>query len=523
MDLPLFRIVAPVFPGVNVYSYVAKRTTALGPVMVATCAAMSPRWRVEVIDENNFRGPKGKDGLPDHAVLQRDNPASVVGFHCSLTSTMSRVWELADLYKSQGTSTIAGGWHAHYCPEETLRHNIDLVVHGDGEPVILEILRNYAGARPLFSQVRGCSFLIDNQVKHNSQEEFCLLQIPDMSDALVTLRNQVLDLDALPLPDFSHVLYSRVRVYPVCRIRGCSMNCEFCSVRGEACCASPMHLMRTVDRLVQTRNAKKFFLVDDRAEEDLEGTIEFFYILAKKKGKKRIFAVQMRLEAADNMRLRDAMRRAGVRMVCIGYESPVASELRSMQKGLLPNSMAELSRAWNKYFRVHGMFMVGYPLKNSQPSARPKETVRAYKQFIRRAGLRAGTIQILVAGPVPGSKLRERLERENRLLPLDYRYCDGSFVLFKPIGLTVRELQGIPIKIMKWFYSPMHFWWMVLRIIVFPVDVPIRGWEKWKTGWWRKVIHWIGSRLVKKWLATRECEVFLKKVRECEKTEQSTH
>lgn len=521
MERPLLRIVVPVFPGINVYSYVAKKTTALGPVMVATYATMDRFWRVEIIDENNYRGPREKNGLPDHAALQRENPASVVGFHCNLTSTMPRVWELASFYKSLGAAVIAGGWHAHYCPEETLRHNIDLVVHGAGEQVIQNILRNVAIEMPLEFGVTGCSFFLEGAVRHNNQEAVCVPQIPDRDDGLVGLRNQVSDLNRLPYPDFSHVLFSNLKVYPVGRIQGCSKNCEFCSVKGKACWASPEHLIRTVDRLVQTRNAKKFFLVDDRAEENIEGTIEFFELLARKYGKERIFAVQMRLEAAENARLIDVMRRAGVRMVCIGYESPVPSELKSMQKGLSPGRMIELSKVWNRHFRVHGMFMVGYPLKNNLPSARPEETISAYKRFIKRAGLITGTIQVLVAGPIPGSKLRERLSQEGRLLPLDYRYYDGTFVLFRPIGLTIKELQSIPLKIMKWFYSPMHFWWMVLRTVAFPVDVPIRGWEKWKAGWWRNVIHWIGSRLVRKWRATRECEAFLEKVRECENAQSS--
>lgn len=454
---------------------------------------------------------------PEHAVLQKDNPASIVGFHCSLTSTMPRVWELADFYKLQGVPTIAGGWHAHYRPQETLMNNIDLVVHGDGEPVIGRILGNFADGKPLFSQVPGCSFFYNGKVSHNSQEEFCVAQIRDEDDALLNLRNQVHDLNALPYPDFSHVLFSRIEVYPVSRIRGCSKNCEFCSVRGKACWPTPEHLMRTVDRLVQTRNASNFFLVDDRAEEDLPGTIEFFNMLAQKYEKERVFSVQMRLEAAENKQLIGAMKRAGVRMVCIGYESPDATELKSMQKGLSPDRMAELSGMWSRHFRVHGMFMVGYPLKKSQLSSRPTEIVRAYRQFIKRSGLRKGTVQILVASPVPGSKLKARLKEEGRLLEAPYRYYDGGFVLFVPNGLTVEELQRIPLKIMKWFYGPMNFWWMILRAALLPVDVPLRGWSKWKADLWRRTIYWIGSCLVRKWSATKEWKVFLKKVREQDK------
>ena len=57
---PLFRLIIPAFPEVNIFSRVASKTTALGPVMVATAASKLWGWRVEVIDENNCNGvPSG--------------------------------------------------------------------------------------------------------------------------------------------------------------------------------------------------------------------------------------------------------------------------------------------------------------------------------------------------------------------------------------------------------------------------------------------------------------------------------
>jgi len=132
-DWPLIRFIIPAFPEVNIFTRQARVTTALGPVMVATAANKVWGWRVEVIDENNYHGgPRDNQGLPDHSVLQKENPAAVIGFYCGLSSTMERVWELAEFYHREKAVTIAGGWHAHYCPEETLRNNIDMVVHGDG-------------------------------------------------------------------------------------------------------------------------------------------------------------------------------------------------------------------------------------------------------------------------------------------------------------------------------------------------------------------------------------------------------
>ena len=64
----IFRMVVPKYPAFNVYSHIAKKTTALGPLCVATSVSRMPGWDVEVIDENNYRfpGPVDEQGLPEH-------------------------------------------------------------------------------------------------------------------------------------------------------------------------------------------------------------------------------------------------------------------------------------------------------------------------------------------------------------------------------------------------------------------------------------------------------------------------
>jgi len=51
------RIIAPQYPAFNIYSGIARITTALGPVTVATAVHEIEGWDVEVIDENNYRRP----------------------------------------------------------------------------------------------------------------------------------------------------------------------------------------------------------------------------------------------------------------------------------------------------------------------------------------------------------------------------------------------------------------------------------------------------------------------------------
>ena len=107
------RMVIPSFAAFNIYSHIAGKTTALGPLCVATAVHAMEGWDVEVIDENNFSlyGPRNAQGDADHEFLQSRRPADVVGFYGGLTSTIPRLYALAKFYKAQGVVTIAGGQH----------------------------------------------------------------------------------------------------------------------------------------------------------------------------------------------------------------------------------------------------------------------------------------------------------------------------------------------------------------------------------------------------------------------------
>ncbi len=462
----LFRMIIPVFPEVNVFSHQAKRTTALGPLMIATAINKMPEWKVEVIDENNYEG-----GLPNHRILQEDRPATVVGFYCGLTSTIRRVWELAEFYQNNEVLTIAGGWHAHYCPEETLDHNIDVVAHGDGEETIRELLNAFPDFG-LMSKVPGISFR-SQKSGENVQRNGLKLRL-------------VADLNTLPSPDFGLLRKANIKVYPIGRIRGCSQGCEFCSVKGRPRWASPEHLFNTVTYLVETRKAKRFFIVDDRLEGDREGTKRFFELIAKKYGNRLRFTVQARLELAEDVELMEAMSSAGVHVVCIGVESPIDDDLRAMKKGYTSEKMLDWIKTIRRYFRTHCMFIAGYPQKISGRQVSPDQIVRSFRGFARRS--KTDTIQVMLPGPGVGTGLRRRLEKEGRLFPLDvvsWDKYDGGYVCFQPKDMSVEELQKIPLRIMGRFYSPVIFMRVIFRILMFPSHCFLKGWKHWLRMWSR--------------------------------------
>ncbi len=493
---PLMRFIIPAFPEVNIYTRIAGKTTSLGPIMAATAASKLWGWQVEVIDENNYDGPRDENGLPDHARLQTENPASVAGFYCGLTSTMDRALELAKFYRGQEAVTIAGGWHAHYCPEEMLNGNVDIVIHGDAETVIREILSSLQNGK-FVSDIPGISFWYNGWPKRNPPE---MLEITDLSE--------------LPYPDFGLLRHvKKLRIYPVGRTRGCGMNCEFCSVKGKARWAGARHLFNTVDWLVETRNAEQFFIVDDRLEENLDGTMEFFKLISEKYGNELIFAVQIRLETAKNTAFIEAMKKAGVRFVNVGYESPIDEDLFAMRKGYNSKNMVEWTEILRRHFWVHGMFIFGYPHKKKISGLSADEMARRFRKFIREA--KVSSIQIMHPMPLVGTDLRARLAREGRIFPPDvvpWGKYDGNSACFIPDNMSLKELQEMPIQLMGWFYNRVNSLKILLRTAVFPFDYLLRGWHRWHHDWLRDITKYDGHRLLKHWLREHKKEPFLEKL-----------
>ena len=61
-------------------------------------------------------------------------------FYGGMSNSIPRVFTVARQYKGFGAVTIAGGSHVDALPQEALQSSIDIVVHGEGEETISELL-----------------------------------------------------------------------------------------------------------------------------------------------------------------------------------------------------------------------------------------------------------------------------------------------------------------------------------------------------------------------------------------------
>ncbi|MDD5668944.1 MAG: radical SAM protein [Candidatus Omnitrophica bacterium] len=515
----LLRIVIPAYPAFNIYSAIANKTTALGPVCVASVAREVEGWDVEIIDENNLRchGPKGAITGADHDFLQKERPADVVGLYGGLTSTIPRLYEIAGFYKGKGVITFAGG--QHFVDEnisEALNSSLDYLVLGEGEETIKEFLSALSGKQNMCA-VKGLAFLREKQVVCTSPRE------------------PLTDFDKFPIPDFSLVRYAKIKIYPVGRIRGCGMDCEFCTVKGKPRNASPERMLETIRKIVEIMDGRHFFIVDDLFGQHRDETIRFCRMLRDYQttiGVRLDFTAQIRLDKAKDSELLSAMREAGINTVAIGFESPIAEELEAMRKHIKPEDMIALARVYHRFgFLVHGMFIFGYPLKEGLTFNMPaQERVKRFKIFIKKAKI--DTVQILLPVPLPGTELRARLQKQNRVYPLQdvgWEYYDGNFPIFEPDSpVTAEELQISMHKIMGRFYEFKYIFLLVLHIILFPSLLFFMhnfrsGWSQWYRQWRNSLVRFGGWFIIKGWNSEFKKGIFSEKLNNAKKHLKNTN
>jgi radical SAM superfamily enzyme YgiQ (UPF0313 family) len=268
------------------------------------------------------------------------------------------------------------------------------------------------------------------------------------------------------------------RWIPVSHIRGCPYHCEFCSVRrllGGAHGHTVEQTAKYIESLIRAGH-RRFFFVDDNFAGDRDETIELLRsiqeIAARNRAELRL-NVQLRTDASRDEALMREMKRAGVEMVALGLESPLQEDLKVMKKGLNVEQMKRDLAAYQRFgFYIHGMFIFGYPSADGAPppSVPLWMQARVFLDFIRKTGI--DTVQVLKAVPVPGTKLFERLKKQNRILPLKllgWEYYDGNFLTFLPDNGAFAQVHDGAVWIMRKFYGAANLLRLALLTLFGPV------------------------------------------------------
>ena len=390
--------VLPGWPKGRLWGEMSFRFPSLSLAVVA--AATPEKWETALHDEGF--GP-----------VDLDDPADVVAL-TGMTAQATRAYEIADAFRARGKTVVMGGFHASNVPDEALRH-VDAVVVGEAESVWPKLLADLEEGR--LQKLYTPSGLLDTA-------------------AIPVARRSIFD-------GKGYLLTNTVQT-----TRGCPYDCEFCSVTayfGRKYRKRPVEAVLAELTEMRKRGSYAFF-VDDNIVVDRAYSLKLFRGM---KGLGMKWLSHASLDLAEDPELLLAMGESGCIGLFVGFESLDEGALKAM--GKKTNHVATYLDAV-KAFRDSGIGILGsfvLGLDGDGPDVFER-TLR----FCEKARLPAAIFPILT--PYPGTKVRERLLAEDRILSSDWRDYDMEHVNFRPKGMTVEELQAGYNRFTKDYYRMME-------------------------------------------------------------------
>lgn len=261
------------------------------------------------------------------------------------------------------------------------------------------------------------------------------------------------DLNLTPVPLWGLISLNSYACMSVQYSRGCPFDCEFCDIviiDGHVPrTKSPARLLAEFDALYRKGWRGMVFIVDDnfignksRVKALLPHVIDWM----KRYRYPFTFITEASMDLAEDDELIRLMVEAGFNTVFLGLETPEEKSLAECNK--IQNRGLDLKLAVKKIqnagMEVMGGFIIGFD--NDPPSIFDRQI-----ELIQESGVVAAMVGLLHA--LPGTKLYNRLKRENRLLRQSSGDNLDTFINFVP-KLDPEVINNGYKRILTTIYSP---------------------------------------------------------------------
>ncbi len=421
------------------------------PMGLAQIAAVleGKGYQVTIVDTNALR-------LKVQDVVSCVVDADIAGL-TAMTPTVSAMLEIARAIKDAKPELpiILGGAHATLLPEETLAtaSEIDIIVRGEGEETIIELLQALENKQPL-SEVRGISYRKDGEVVSNQ------------------LRSKNVELDSLPFLAYHLLPWKRYKPHPphgralpfavVITSRGCPYQCAYCSkpIFGSKFRAqSPERVVEELTYYQDKLGIKEFAFYDDVFTLDKKRA----YAIADMMIQERLsmhWTCETRVNLVDK-ELLSHMKQAGCYAIAYGIESASREILDALCKDITLEQIEEAVRISREIgLQTVGYFMIGSPGESP-------ETIKQTIQFAKK--LKLDFAQFAVTTPFPGTRLYDLYlnGRKSDDIPWEsFIYAgagSGTTPLFESNLLNRDEIQCWTRRAYREFYLRPSYPWQRLR------------------------------------------------------------
>jgi radical SAM superfamily enzyme YgiQ (UPF0313 family) len=369
-----------------------------------TLAALTPEGHtVSIIDEN-------------YQKIDFDAPVDLVGI-TAMTQQAMRAYEIAREFRKRKVHVTMGGVHASVLPDEAARH-VDSVFVGEAENTWPAFLRDYQAGKPK---------------RIYRKEEY-----------------GPIDMSAIPVPRYD--LLSDVD-YPVVWVqatRGCPHDCEFCTatkVYGlQYRHKEPEQVAAEIREVKRHWKSAQIGFADDNMFVNRRFVSK---LLTEFEQIPFTWYAQSDISIATEPELLRRLHETGCRIVFIGLESVEEGNLVNL------NGNKWKARRFQKYgehiraiqesgIGVYGSFIVG--MDEDDHSVFDKTINFVNENHIM------GT-QVTILTPFPGSRLRERFQREGRLTDHDWRYYTAWNPVIRHPVLSAEDLEEGLLRIYKGVYN----------------------------------------------------------------------
>jgi hypothetical protein len=383
------------FRNLEPFDRVEGQRLPLGVLALASCLERSG-VAAQVVDLDHeyvlWRRASGRRGdFARHVVedlAARDADVYGLGTICSSYPLTLRI-ATALREVRPGCRIVLGGPQATVAADETLAAfpAVDLVVRGEGELVVPELVDALAAGRDL-DTVRSLTYRTPRGVART----------PDAP--------LIEDLDALPLPAYHLAPHPRRgEPIPIEAGRGCPYSCLFCSTNRffgrRYRMRSPARLVEAMIGLGQRFGTRRFDLVHDNFTVDRRTVLAFCEAVSKTGARLR-WTCSSRTDTIDDG-LVDAMWRAGCRGFFFGIESGSAAMQRTIDKRLdLAGARDRLRRVSRRRMSSTLSFITGFPEERERDL---RDTLSLFVDALRVDFLGP---QISLLSPLPGTPLHER-------------------------------------------------------------------------------------------------------------------
>ncbi|GBE11969.1 B12 binding domain protein [bacterium BMS3Bbin14] len=344
-----------------------------GPVVFA--ATLPDYVDIDFVDENL-------------ETIDFDEPVDFVGISMMLTVQVKRGWEIADIYRRQGTRVIFGGIATMLHAEETMKH-ADSIFLGEAEGRMEQVLADFRQ-----DNLQPCYNFI------NQRPDIALVG-PARRDIL---NRKLYNYKGVQMVDLVHAS------------RGCRFNCYPCAV---SYLGGRVFRPRPIDKAVAEMagiDNNRLFIVDNSLAQDTEWEKDLFREMIPLKKKWCSHPIE------DKPEVLDLAARAGAWYV---YQAIFDT--------------SDYIRERIKRYHDHGIGVEGTILLGLDNHT--EDSIRRLIDFLLEVEIDLAEFTVLT--PFPHTKAFAELQQQKRILSYDWNDYSADRVVYQPKNMSPEKLQEL--------------------------------------------------------------------------------